>query len=194
MDKKNKTVLRSHKMRVISNYQSTTLSATIMEKEKTLETILQQIQLALTGINLQRLTDPLRQIKEELYRILIQLPSPSPEEKELINKIKILVEPNTLSEQLITLISIKNKINDLLVPSVDQVDQEELFTVVIEDAGLNKMKVTKEIRTIDSSIGLNEAMDLVRSVPATVLKTVDKTRADKAKAALEAAGAKVSIV
>jgi ribosomal protein L7/L12 len=37
-------------------------------------------------------------------------------------------------------------------------------------------------------------MDLVRSVPATVLKTVDKTRADKAKAALEAAGAKVSIV
>ena len=46
----------------------------------------------------------------------------------------------------------------------------------------------KEVRALNSSLGLKEAKDLVDSAPATVLE-----KADKAKAALEAAGAKVSI-
>jgi large subunit ribosomal protein L7/L12 len=70
---------------------------------------------------------------------------------------------------------------------------QDEFTVVIEEAGSQKIAVIKEVRALNSSLGLKEAKDLVDSAPATVLETADKATADKAKAALEAAGAKVSI-
>ena len=70
---------------------------------------------------------------------------------------------------------------------------QEEFTVVIEEAGSQKIAVIKEVRALNSSLGLKEAKDLVDSAPATVLEKADKATADKAKAALEAAGAKVSI-
>ena len=70
---------------------------------------------------------------------------------------------------------------------------QEEFTVVIEDAGAQKIAVIKEVRALNSSLGLKEAKDLVDATPATVLEKADKATADKAKASLEAAGAKVSI-
>ncbi|MBM3655647.1 MAG: 50S ribosomal protein L7/L12 [Actinobacteria bacterium] len=70
---------------------------------------------------------------------------------------------------------------------------QDEFTVVIEEAGSQKIAVIKEVRALNSSLGLKEAKDLVDSAPSTVLEKADKARADKAKAALEAAGAKVSI-
>lgn len=70
---------------------------------------------------------------------------------------------------------------------------QDEFTVVIEEAGSQKIAVIKEVRALNSSLGLKEAKDLVDSAPATVLEKADKATADKAKAALEAAGAKVSI-
>jgi large subunit ribosomal protein L7/L12 len=70
---------------------------------------------------------------------------------------------------------------------------QDEFTVVIEDAGAQKIAVIKEVRALNSSLGLKEAKDLVDAVPATVLEKADKATADKAKAALEAAGAKVSV-
>ncbi len=70
---------------------------------------------------------------------------------------------------------------------------QDEFTVVIEDAGAQKIAVIKEVRALNSSLGLKEAKDLVDATPATVLEKADKATADKAKAALEAAGAKVSI-
>jgi len=69
---------------------------------------------------------------------------------------------------------------------------QDEFTVVIEDAGSQKIAVIKEVRALNSSLGLKEAKDLVDATPATVLEKADKATADKAKAALEAAGAKVS--
>ena len=70
---------------------------------------------------------------------------------------------------------------------------QEEFTVIIEDAGAQKIAVIKEVRALNSSLGLKEAKDLVDATPATVLEKADKATADKAKAALEAAGAKVSV-
>jgi large subunit ribosomal protein L7/L12 len=64
-------------------------------------------------------------------------------------------------------------------------------TVVLEDAGDKKIQVIKEVRTL-TNLGLKEAKDLVESAPKPVLEKVNKETAEKAKAALEGAGAKVS--
>jgi len=55
------------------------------------------------------------------------------------------------------------------------------------------MLVIKEVRALNSSLGLKEAKDLVDATPATIMEKADKATADKAKAAFEAAGAKVTI-
>ncbi len=70
---------------------------------------------------------------------------------------------------------------------------QDEFTVVLEDAGAQKIAVIKEVRNLNSALGLKEAKDLVDAVPATLLENVKKDVADKAKAALEAAGAKVTV-
>ena len=70
---------------------------------------------------------------------------------------------------------------------------QEEFTVVLEDAGAQKIAVIKEVRNLNSALGLKEAKDLVDATPATLLENVKKDVADKAKAALEAAGAKVTV-
>jgi large subunit ribosomal protein L7/L12 len=67
------------------------------------------------------------------------------------------------------------------------------FTVILENAGSAKIAVIKEVRGLNSSLGLKEAKDLVDATPATLLEKVTKEIADKAKAALEAAGATVTI-
>ncbi|HBA83543.1 MAG TPA: 50S ribosomal protein L7/L12 [Verrucomicrobia bacterium] len=66
------------------------------------------------------------------------------------------------------------------------------FTVVLASAGAQKIQVIKEIRTI-TSLGLKEAKDLVEAAPKPVKEGVTKDEADKIKAQLEAAGAKVEI-
>jgi large subunit ribosomal protein L7/L12 len=63
----------------------------------------------------------------------------------------------------------------------------------LENAGSAKIAVIKEVRGLNSSLGLKEAKDLVDATPATLLEKVNKETADKAKAALEAAGATVTI-
>ena len=70
---------------------------------------------------------------------------------------------------------------------------QDEFTVILEDAGSQKIAVIKEVRALNSSLGLKEAKDLVDATPATLLEKSNKETADKAKAALEAAGAKVTI-
>ncbi|HKY56899.1 MAG TPA: 50S ribosomal protein L7/L12 [Aeromicrobium sp.] len=73
----------------------------------------------------------------------------------------------------------------------DAADQDE-FDVVLEAAGDKKIQVIKEVRTL-TSLGLKEAKDLVEGAPKPVLEKVNKEAADKAKEALEAAGATVSV-
>jgi large subunit ribosomal protein L7/L12 len=70
---------------------------------------------------------------------------------------------------------------------------QDEFTVILEDAGSQKIAVIKEVRALNSALGLKEAKDLVDATPATLLEKANKETADKAKAALEAAGAKVTI-
>ena len=70
---------------------------------------------------------------------------------------------------------------------------QDEFTVILEDAGSQKIAVIKEVRNLNSSLGLKEAKDLVDATPATLLEKANKETAEKAKAALEAAGAKVTI-
>lgn len=67
------------------------------------------------------------------------------------------------------------------------------FTVVLEAAGDKKIAVIKEVRALVPALGLKEAKDLVDGAPGNVLENVEKDVADKAKAALEAAGATVSV-
>ena len=70
---------------------------------------------------------------------------------------------------------------------------QDEFTIILEDAGSQKIAVIKEVRVLNSSLGLKEAKDLVDATPATIMEKADKATADKAKAAFEAAGAKVTI-
>jgi large subunit ribosomal protein L7/L12 len=72
-------------------------------------------------------------------------------------------------------------------------DAQDEFTVILEEAGSQKIAVIKEVRNLNSALGLKEAKDLVDATPATLLEKVNKETADKAKAALEAAGAKVTV-
>ena len=73
----------------------------------------------------------------------------------------------------------------------EEAAQDE-FDVILEAAGDKKINVIKEVRAL-TSLGLKEAKDLVEAAPKTILENVDKAAADKAKEALEAAGATVTV-
>jgi len=70
--------------------------------------------------------------------------------------------------------------------------EQDEFDVILEAAGEKKIQVIKEVRTI-TSLGLKEAKDLVDGAPKAVLEKVAKDAAEKAKAALEGAGATVTV-
>ena len=70
-------------------------------------------------------------------------------------------------------------------------DQGE-FDVILEDGGAQKIAVIKEVRAL-TNLGLKEAKDLVEAAPKPVLEKVKKDAAEAAKAALEGAGAKVTV-
>jgi large subunit ribosomal protein L7/L12 len=77
--------------------------------------------------------------------------------------------------------------------TAEAVEEKSEFTVVLSASGDKKINVIKEIRAIDSSLGLKEAKDLVDSAPKAVKEGVSKEEAEKIKAQLEAAGAKVEL-
>ena len=70
--------------------------------------------------------------------------------------------------------------------------EQDEFDVILEGAGEKKIQVIKEVRTI-TNLGLKEAKDRVEGAPQPVLEKVTKEAAEKAKDALEAAGATVSV-
>jgi len=71
------------------------------------------------------------------------------------------------------------------------VEQDE-FTVMLTGSGEKKIQVIKEVRSL-TSLGLKEAKDLVDGAPKPLLEHVNKEAADKARAALEGAGATVTV-
>ena len=71
-------------------------------------------------------------------------------------------------------------------------EEQDEFDVILEAAGDKKIQVIKEVRGL-TSLGLKEAKDLVDGAPKPVLEKVAKDAAEKAKAALEGAGATVTV-
>jgi large subunit ribosomal protein L7/L12 len=72
------------------------------------------------------------------------------------------------------------------------VEEQTEFTVVLSAIGDKKIEVIKEVRAI-TALGLKEAKDLVEAAPKPVKEGVSKEEAEKIKAALEKAGAKVEL-
>jgi large subunit ribosomal protein L7/L12 len=71
-------------------------------------------------------------------------------------------------------------------------EEKDSFDVVLDAAGDQKIAVIKEVRAL-TNLGLGEAKALVDGAPATILEGANKDAAEKAKAALEGAGAKVTL-
>jgi large subunit ribosomal protein L7/L12 len=71
-------------------------------------------------------------------------------------------------------------------------EEKSAFDVILTDAGDKKIQVIKEVRAL-TSLGLKEAKDLVEAAPKPVLENANKEDAEKAKAALEGAGATVEV-
>ena len=71
-------------------------------------------------------------------------------------------------------------------------EEQDSFDVVLADAGGNKIPVIKEVRGL-TNLGLKDAKELVDGAPSTVLEGASKEDAEKAKEALEAAGASVEL-
>ncbi|NBQ93266.1 MAG: 50S ribosomal protein L7/L12 [Micrococcales bacterium] len=76
--------------------------------------------------------------------------------------------------------------------AAEAAEEKDSFDVVLEAAGDQKIQVIKEVRAL-TNLGLGEAKAVVDGAPATVLEGANKETAEKAKAALEAAGAKVTL-
>ena len=71
-------------------------------------------------------------------------------------------------------------------------EAKDTFDVILADAGANKINVIKEVRAI-TNLGLKEAKDLVEGAPKPVKEGVNKDEAEKIKAQLEKAGAKIDL-
>ncbi|MFD8482630.1 50S ribosomal protein L7/L12 [Kitasatospora sp. NPDC059673] len=76
--------------------------------------------------------------------------------------------------------------------AAEAVEEQDEFDVILDGAGDKKIQVIKEVRAL-TSLGLKEAKDLVDTAGAKVLEKVAKDVAEKAKAQLEGAGAKVTV-
>ncbi|MGW4694549.1 50S ribosomal protein L7/L12 [Kitasatospora cineracea] len=76
--------------------------------------------------------------------------------------------------------------------AAEVVEEQDEFDVILDGAGDKKIQVIKEVRAL-TSLGLKEAKDLVDTAGAKVLEKVAKDVAEKAKAQLEGAGAKVTV-
>ena len=74
----------------------------------------------------------------------------------------------------------------------DEAEEQTEFDVILTGAGDQKIQVIKEVRAL-TSLGLKEAKDLVDGAPKPLLEKANKEAAEKAKAALEAAGATVTV-
>ncbi len=73
------------------------------------------------------------------------------------------------------------------------VEEQTEFSVILKDAGAQKIQVIKAVREVVPSLGLKEAKDVVDAAPKAVVEGVSKEDAQKAKEKLEAAGASVEI-
>ena len=78
-------------------------------------------------------------------------------------------------------------------PAGEAAEEQTEFTVMLTNGGDKKINVIKEVRGVRPDLGLKEAKDLVEGAPKPVKEAVSKADADKIKAQLEAAGAKIEV-
>jgi len=76
--------------------------------------------------------------------------------------------------------------------AAEEAEEQSEFDVILTGAGAQKIQVIKEVRAL-TNLGLKEAKDLVEAAPKTVLENATKEAAEKARAALEGAGATVTL-
>ena len=76
--------------------------------------------------------------------------------------------------------------------AAEAAEEQDEFDVILEAAGDKKIQVIKEVRPL-TGLGLKEAKDVVEAAPKAILEKANKDTAEKAKAKLEAEGAKVSL-
>ncbi len=76
--------------------------------------------------------------------------------------------------------------------AAEEKEEQDAFTVILESIGPNKIEVIKQVRSL-TSLGLGEAKAVVDGAPGPVLEGVKKEEAEKAKGALEGAGATVTL-
>ena len=76
--------------------------------------------------------------------------------------------------------------------AAEEVEEKSDFDVILSGAGDKKIQAIKEVRAL-TNLGLKEAKDLVEAAPKAILEGVSKEDAEKAKEALEAAGATIEI-
>jgi large subunit ribosomal protein L7/L12 len=76
--------------------------------------------------------------------------------------------------------------------AAEEPEEKDEFDVILEAAGDKKIQVIKEVRTL-TSLGLKEAKDLVDGAPKPLLEKVNKDAAERARTALEGAGATVTV-
>jgi len=76
--------------------------------------------------------------------------------------------------------------------AAEVVEEQDEFDVVLENDGGKKIQVIKVVREL-TGLGLKEAKDVVEAAPKAILEKVNKENADKAKAKLEAEGAKITL-
>lgn len=82
---------------------------------------------------------------------------------------------------------------DVAAAPAEAAEEKTEFNVELTEAGANKIAVIKAVRTVKPGLGLADAKKLVESAPAVIIEGASKEDADKAKAELEKAGAKVTI-
>lgn len=77
--------------------------------------------------------------------------------------------------------------------TAEPTEEQTSFTVVLKDAGANKIGVIKALREVNPNLGLKEAKDLSEKPGAVVAENVNKATAEEAKGKLTAAGAQVEL-
>lgn len=75
---------------------------------------------------------------------------------------------------------------------VEEEEEQTAFDIILNDPGEKKIQVIKEVRGL-ASLGLKEAKEMVDDTPQTLLEGVSKEQADKARDALEGAGASITV-
>jgi large subunit ribosomal protein L7/L12 len=81
----------------------------------------------------------------------------------------------------------------MMAPAAAAAEEQTEFDVILVDGGANKINVIKEVRTINSALGLKEAKDLVEGAPKPIKTGVSKDEAAKIKETFEKVGAKIEI-